>query len=295
MPANYRKRLTINPQSRFAAAQFPSARQVDDRRIVHVQEAHRALDQRPIQRRDPVICQKFPQGDPLEDRRKRPQRPEMQAALGIEDVSLRERPRFERFGVIGTSDTADQSSHGIAAGNFRQQGNGLVAQAVAHGDGLRVAGVVPPFQFSGDEPANKFPATDLQQWPVQLQFRAGLRNEVLSPAHALESVRTAQEIPQDGLSLIVGVVSEDDSRAAVLFRACGEKRVPRMAGGGFHGLRAFVHEGRDIRMAAFAGKAEFPRKALHEFCIFRGRPPAQAVIEVTDNEIGKSLRYQQVQ
>ena len=106
---------------------------------------------------------------------------------------------------------------------------------------------------------------------------------------------SSQQIPQNGLRLVVGMVGKQDARAAMLFRAAREKFMSCVSRGGFHRFACGFHPRGHIDAAGFEDKSELSCQPLHKNRISRGCPPPQSVVEMTNDEISKSVPRQQVQ
>ncbi len=106
---------------------------------------------------------------------------------------------------------------------------------------------------------------------------------------------SAQEVPQHRFRLIIGVMGEDDARATVFARAFSEEVVPGVSSSGFHRLMLGFHPAGYINAGRFKGESEFFRQAPDKSRFSRRSPPTQAVIDMADDEIPKTVFDQQVQ
>ena len=112
--------------------------------------------------------------------------------------------------------------------------------------------------------------------------------------HAFESVGAAEKIPQDGFSLIIGVMGKQKSVAAVRPCALRKKFMAGVAGGGLHRFRPRGHALAHLDTPGFTIEPEFPGQSPDETRIFGGCPASQAVIKVADDKLGKPLACQQM-
>ena len=106
--------------------------------------------------------------------------------------------------------------------------------------------------------------------------------------------RAAEEIVQEGLDLIVGVMREEDARARALDRGACEKFMACTACGGLDGNALLFCERGDVGFADDAFDAERARRFFHEYGILAALG-AQPVVEVDGDQFFKSARVQPVQ
>ena len=116
--------------------------------------------------------------------------------------------------------------------DFGEERDALVAKAVAGGEGLGVTGVFAPWEIAVGQPYAQIGAAGVEQGAEQGELSA-VGDDGLDWRHAFQSVAAAQQVPEDGFCLVVGVVCKDDAWAAVEFGAAGEERMAGVAGGGF--------------------------------------------------------------
>jgi hypothetical protein len=106
---------------------------------------------------------------------------------------------------------------------------------------------------------------------------------------------TAQQIPQHGLGLVVGVVSQQDTTASVLSRAIREKIMAYISRSGLHRFPTLRHLRRHVGAPDLAGQPQFFGEAPHELRVFRRCAPAQAMVEMTNHQMSKARRDQHLE
>jgi hypothetical protein len=114
---------------------------------------------------------------------------------------------FDRTMFAGRSGSADQRLGDIAPRNVGEQWQHLVTQAIAHGDGLAIRDVLAPRKLLGNKPAAEVIAPQVEQGSLAFERAAGnLKHLVL--LHPRQAAAAAQEIPEDGLRLVICMMRE---------------------------------------------------------------------------------------
>ena len=146
----------------------------------------------------------------------------------------------------------------------------------------------------GNKPLHQVCMPNTEQGADDLKTMPAHQHLVLL-AHALESMRTTKQVPKHRFRLIVGMMGEKDSRAAVLFRKRREKFVPCISGRSFQRFASLLHPGPDIATSDFTLAAKFLRQLGNEAGVRRRCPSAQLMIEMTHDEIFEPSPNQKVQ
>lgn len=137
--------------------------------------------------------------------------------------------------VIAAGDVGGTTDdwHDVALKDLGEQRQHLVTQAIATMVGGGVGGVFAKVDAVRQDELIDFAAAYMEQGTEldEAVVRGG------TEAHAAESGESgaAEEIPEDGLGLIVGVMREEDKRRAMLQRHATEKVISRAPAGEFDG------------------------------------------------------------
>jgi hypothetical protein len=129
---------------------------------------------------------------------------------------------------------AKQRSRDLASERFFDGGNDSMAEAVADGIEGGIRGVLAPGLIVLPEVGAQFFARPIEQGTPDFQFAA-----LMSPGgfltHAAKAAASAatEKIMQNGLDLVVGVMSQEQNRGSLSSSTVGEKIVPGEASGSF--------------------------------------------------------------
>ena len=99
-----------------------------------------------------------------------------------------------------------------------------------------------------------------------------------------EVAAAAEEIEEDGLDTVVGVVAEENLAAAVGAAEIGEEAVARGASCGLDGKFFCFRQGADILLSGLEMQLVASREFFDEAGVCGGFAPAQGVVEVADDE-----------
>lgn len=119
--------------------------------------------------------------------------------------------------------------------------------------------------------------------------------DLLQRADAAWTMAAAQQVPEHGFRLVVGVVGEHDAAAAVPGGAFGKEFVPRPPGCGFDRFAGVCGRLTDVDPADQRAQAEGQSGPLDELRVGGGDPAAQPVVEVADDQIPEAVLEQQMQ
>ena len=206
------------------------------------------------------------------------------------------RPSFQRLRVLAVRRATHEGRHDVAAGRFP------LTRATPRSSGGCARRRVPRCWHP---PATAVPATPTTR-PVRRAeslTKDGYNSSVTpdsvvsccSARMPFQALGSPQQIPQNGLRLVIRMMGEKKARAAVFPRAFCEKTVSRVAGRRLHRRVGFLHQTRDIRRSNFTFQSKRSCQPPDEFRIFRGRPPSQAMVEMADHQVPESRVRQQMQ
>ena len=106
-----------------------------------------------------MLDEKSPQSGALQIGRKFPQSRKVESALRVQQISPLQSLGFEILALCGIRSPTNESRHGIAPGNFREQWKDFISQTIPNRHRLRVASVLAPPQPARFQPIDQFRMT----------------------------------------------------------------------------------------------------------------------------------------
>ena len=219
----------------------------------------------------------------------------MQTPLRVARPRLVERPDKDFLHFVVHCRSTSQHQRDISSRDLGKQRNGLIAQAVPYRHRLAIAGILAPAEAPCRQPGTQIAPPESKQRAKKLQGGAGFGDDALRDAHAPEPVRSAQQIPQHGFRLIVGMMSENDPRAAVLARTNRKKLMARPPRGGFQRFAALLSETSHLHPLSFKGQPERYRQLPHKAPVLGRSPPSQAMVQVANHQSAQATLHEQMQ
>jgi hypothetical protein len=194
--------------------------------------------------------------------------------------------------ACGMGGESDQGGGDIAVEGLIQAREDVVAEAVAAMGGGGVGGIVAEAQAMGGDVGVDFGAPPGEERAVKDEAVV----ELLEGFHAGETGEAGASagVGEHGLSLVLGMMGEEDMRRVVFGGGLQEKGVAGLAGGGFERQAVFGGESGDIGFGDLAGEAEGLGEVADEAGIEAGVATAEAVVEVADDEVGAALSEEPV-
>ena len=169
--------------------------------------------------------------------------------------------------------------------NTVQQRQHFMAQAIASGHRLGVAGVLTKSQLLPGNEGINLGAAPVQQRSVQLQGDAS-NAQAAFDAHGPGAAQAAAaaEIGQQGLGLVVGVMPKINLPRAMPPRATRQKLMTQLPCRCLQRELVPPCEGRHIGGLQLQGQAKLFGHAAHELRVAAAGTPAQSVIEMADHQ-----------
>lgn len=177
----------------------------------------------------------------------------------------------------------------VAAELAGEHGEDASAEAIAGVEERGVGGVFAMADFSAGGVGLDVGAPDAEPWAEDLEGDAVDLAEGAGAHAAKAGGAAAEEIEEEGLDLIVGVMGEEEDAAAGLACGGGEEGVTGVAGGCLNGELESAGEGGNIGAAGDDGEAQPAGEGLDETGIGGSGRAAEAMIEVEDDEVAKAV------
>ena len=185
-------------------------------------------------------------------------------------------------------DCSRQGGDDIPLHDFGEEGEGLVAEAVAGVAGILIGGVFAVGDVLFGKVAVDLGAPGMEKGSQEDKFL--LVDEKLAlQLHPFESCGTTQEIEETGFGLVFGVMGEENTVAARGARGLGEKLMAGVPRGGFERVSFLFGAGGDVGFLQSEREVVVLGELLHEEGVAFGFLAAELMVEMDEVEVTKSM------
>jgi hypothetical protein len=272
-------------EAAFLAAEEPVAWEIELWRAIGWDEGKGPGDKGGREAGNFVLTKKFGERGALESGGEFADFWEKKAVLWIEEVEVSQENGNDFLAFAGGFGGFRQGGNGVAiTEDVAQEREGFVAEAVAGEGEFAVGGVVAVGEFVAGRVVVDFAPSRGEE---RAQEGEGLviDCDFALRLHSLEPGGPAQEVEEDALGLVLGVVGEEDAGDAGSAGDLGEKVVAGMARGGFERLAGFLREGGNVAFLRGEGEMMSRGKFVHEGGVGFGVFASELMIEVDEVEI----------
>ncbi len=193
----------------------------------------------------------------------------------------------------GVRGEPDQRGCHITIQGAAQARQNVMTQTVATVRGGGVAGILAKSETMLSEEGLDVSAPPRQQGAMQGEAVG----ELLQRLHASESGKPGPTagVGEHRLGLVLGMMREEDIADAEPRTDAGEELMAGLAGGGFNGKPAAFCKRAYVRPADLARQAVLPCETADKSGVLARLAPAQAVVEMADDERSVALLHKPMQ